>query len=121
MPCTKELAQLPTPTIATRTFSSRAPLRRAPFALPLTVLMSRKSSWIRSRGFGNDTYGDAGLHDLGWDRGLDGRLLQIRAAPLELVSHMPNALYHGESRQRRHSVDRRCQKFRIDDPGALRE
>ena len=37
---TSELAQLPTPTIATRTFSSRPPLRRAaPFAFPFTVLL----------------------------------------------------------------------------------
>ena len=109
----KELAQLPTPTIATRTFSSARP---APFVLPFAPLLSlmKFEVLLGSRWVAEHTRGLAGyrlaMPPL-WTPGFAGKL----------VSHMPYTLDRGEDGQCRDHVDRRRQQLEIADPGALGE
>ena len=107
----KELAQLPTPTIATRTLSSRA-AGAVCCRAPLLLLMKfDSSSWIGAE----------------WRRTL--RQARLVTAPSlavdasgcaafiddQLAPHVPDALEDGERGQRGHHVDRRREQVDVAD------
>src|SRR5918992_4190253 len=107
----KELAQLPTPTIATRTFSSgcRAPLPPTPlpsltFEVPPRQGWGRKDTpaaqWLHARIAAADPFG-----------GLAG----------ELVSHVPDTLDHRDRGQPGNRVDRQVEELEVTERRALRE
>src|ERR671934_1936604 len=101
MPWTKALAQLPTPTIPTRTLpsSTRCPLAPAPSRRrAVSVLIASQSSSRRVAFL---------LPPLApW-------LHPGEIQSLELAPHVPHALCHGERRQCSHSVDRRRQELNV--------
>src|SRR6187549_655058 len=114
-----ELAQLPTPTMATRTFSSWRPAPLAPFN-PLVSLMKLEvlpcgSGWL-AVGSGwpaKHTCGGCRLQVGGRALGLAGRV-----SP-QLVPYVPYALGRRDRGQSRDSVDRRGQQLNVYKSGAL--
>src|SRR3954447_21189939 len=104
-----EFAQLPTPTIATRTLPSsiKWPLPAALSCDPFSVVISGSPSLRR----GGASYYAAlayGLHL--WD-----------VQRLQLPPYVPHALHDCDRRKRRHSVDGRRKQLNIEEPSALRE
>src|SRR5680860_337446 len=111
----KELAQLPTPTIATRTFSSALTE-----PLPLFVsLMKLKDSFL-SRWVRKHTSGANSLHP-----NLEPRAELARSSweglLQKLVSDVHYALDRRDDGQHRDQVDRWGQELEIAEPGALGE
>src|SRR3954469_17960612 len=109
----KALAQLPTPTIATRTFPSsvRWPFVEAPLCGP-SVMRAKSSS------------GRVVKLRPGPVRVTPSRLSALRRATLQfeqLAADMPDALAHGEGCESRHSVDGRLQQFKVSYACPLRE
>src|SRR3954449_9119588 len=104
-----EFAQLPTPTIATRTLPSsiRWPLPAAPSCDPFSVLIR----WEVLLAAGRSLYYAA----------LVGRLHLGHVQRPQLTPHVPYTLHHGDRCQRSHSVDGRRQQLNVKDPGALGE
>src|SRR6478752_7401532 len=115
MPWMKELAQLPTPTMATRTFSSPRP---TPLVLPFAPLLSlmKLEVLLGSRWMAEHTRRPCWLQLLRLAAALGAGLGQKK-----LVPHMPHPLEHGDDRQSGNDVDRRRQQFEIADAGSLGE
>src|SRR3954465_7737220 len=104
-----EFAQLPTPTIATRTLPSsiKWPLPAALSCDPFSVVISGSPS-LRRVGASYYAALAYGLHL--WD-----------VPRLQLPPHAPHALHDCDRQKRRHSVDGRRKQLNIEEPSALRE
>src|SRR4051794_13224639 len=111
----KLLAQLPTPTIATRTFSSSRP---TPFVWPLAPLLSLMELEVLL-----DCWVAEHTWRLRWLHVPRAATVVLDAGDLagKLVSHMPYPLEGGENRQCRDHVDRRGQQFEVAQTGPLGE
>src|SRR4051794_1086987 len=107
----KLLAQLPTPTIATRTFSSSRP---TPFVWPLAPLLSLMELEVLL-----DCWVAEHTWRLRWLHVPRAATVVLDAGDLagKLVSHMPYPLEGGENRQCRDHVDRRGQQFEVAQTG----
>src|SRR5204863_5125868 len=105
----KAFAQLPTPTIATRTLPSSIswPFPWAPLCDPLSVGMGRMSSSQRG----------GACYYASLASGLQLRNVQSH----ELAAHVPDPLDNGHRREHRHSVDGGCQQLNVDHAGSLCE
>src|SRR5215208_899546 len=110
----KLLAQLPTPTMATRTLpsSTRWPLTLTASPLWPFVLMRTKSSWRRVGG--NYARDRVRLH--GYPAAAGSGLEDPQLAP-----HVPDPLDDGERRQGGHHVDRRLEQVHSVDQLGARE
>ena len=111
-PWMKVLAQLPTPTIATRTLPSSTwcPLawRRC-----LRSVIRAHASKSSSRRVGSLNYAAAVR--------VTGCRTAGRAVQSELAPHVPDALNDSEGGERRHSVDGGSEQLDVEDPRALGE
>src|SRR3954453_9485925 len=116
MPCTNDEAQLPTPTIATRT-SSRC--RSSPFAEPFFapfVALIWESLLVGLAGVGGVWRGSVIWYPRGGARLRSGRFFFRQC-----LADMPDPLAGGEERQAGEHVDGHSQELDVEDAGSLRE
>src|ERR1700733_6909370 len=120
MPCTNELAQLPTPMIATRTLPSW--WRAAPLVEPLVVLTVCAAFLSVGPAWGVPREGRAGHYRYSAKtRSLHRLPVPARPDALQLFAHVEDALERREDGQAGQHIHRRREQLEVAERGASGE